>query len=482
MVEGQIDGGTVQGIGGALYEHLAYDEDGNPVATTFVDYLIPTMAEVPVIEHGHIETPDPDPAATRASARVAPSAHHRPSSRGGRRPRPFGVTITRLPLTPRRSSACSTKRPRVAPDPMRIGLYGGAATPDKIIEQAQQAEADGFSALWYASGVQGDPLVAMALAGRDVDHRARHRGAADLPVPSAAAGATPASVAAAMGRPGFTLGVGPSHESNISGIYGLSYDHPGRSTEEYVRILTALLRGEDVEFEGEDWDGAHTGGVVSSPHPVPVLLSALSPRLLRVAGEHADGAVLWMATAAAIEEHIAPRITSAAEAARPSRHHGSSASPLAVHHDGDEARGAVAAGAVVYADRPNYQRIMESGGRADPLTPPSSATKRRSRRNSSPCSASATEVYVYVVPVGRTSGPPGSEPWISYESWPRHERHPRLVGAPDRHRHRWWIRHRPRHQQAPGCRRSGRRRSRPGRRRSAAAASAIEERQGGRSA
>ena len=48
VVEGQIAGGIVQGIGGALFEHLAYDEDGNPVATTFMDYLLPTAAEVPV--------------------------------------------------------------------------------------------------------------------------------------------------------------------------------------------------------------------------------------------------------------------------------------------------------------------------------------------------------------------------------------------------------------------------------------------------
>ena len=47
VVEGQIAGGTVQGIGGVLYEHLAYDEDGNPLATTFMDYLLPTAAEVP---------------------------------------------------------------------------------------------------------------------------------------------------------------------------------------------------------------------------------------------------------------------------------------------------------------------------------------------------------------------------------------------------------------------------------------------------
>jgi carbon-monoxide dehydrogenase large subunit len=59
VVEGQIAGGVVQGIGGVLYEHLPYDRDGNPLATTFVDYLLPTAAEVPDIEYGHIETPAP---------------------------------------------------------------------------------------------------------------------------------------------------------------------------------------------------------------------------------------------------------------------------------------------------------------------------------------------------------------------------------------------------------------------------------------
>ena len=61
VVEGQIAGGVVQGIGGALFEHLAYDDDGNPLATTFLDYLVPSAAEVPSIEYGHIETPSPGP-------------------------------------------------------------------------------------------------------------------------------------------------------------------------------------------------------------------------------------------------------------------------------------------------------------------------------------------------------------------------------------------------------------------------------------
>jgi carbon-monoxide dehydrogenase large subunit len=57
VVEGQIAGGVVQGIGGVLYESFVYDEVGNPLTGSFVDYLLPTAAEVPDIEYGHVESP-----------------------------------------------------------------------------------------------------------------------------------------------------------------------------------------------------------------------------------------------------------------------------------------------------------------------------------------------------------------------------------------------------------------------------------------
>jgi aerobic carbon-monoxide dehydrogenase large subunit len=61
IVEGQIAGGAVQGIGGALLEDFVYDGDGNPLTTTFLDYLLPTAADVPMIEYGHVETPASTP-------------------------------------------------------------------------------------------------------------------------------------------------------------------------------------------------------------------------------------------------------------------------------------------------------------------------------------------------------------------------------------------------------------------------------------
>jgi len=57
VVDGQIAGGVVQGIGGVLWENMAYDDQGSPLASTFMDYLIPSAPELPPIECGHIETP-----------------------------------------------------------------------------------------------------------------------------------------------------------------------------------------------------------------------------------------------------------------------------------------------------------------------------------------------------------------------------------------------------------------------------------------
>jgi len=103
VVEGQIDGGTVQGIGGALLEHLVYDESGNPVTTTFLDYLLPTATDVPMIEHVHVETPSAGPGGYKGvgegGAIGAPPAVINAVADALA---PFGVTITEQPLSPSR--------------------------------------------------------------------------------------------------------------------------------------------------------------------------------------------------------------------------------------------------------------------------------------------------------------------------------------------------------------------------------------------
>jgi carbon-monoxide dehydrogenase large subunit len=101
IVEGQIAGGTVQGIGGALLEELAYDEDGNPLASTFVDYLLPTAADVPTIEYGHVVTPSSGPGGYKGvgegGAIGAPPAVINAVADALS---PFGARVTKLPLSP----------------------------------------------------------------------------------------------------------------------------------------------------------------------------------------------------------------------------------------------------------------------------------------------------------------------------------------------------------------------------------------------
>src|SRR5580765_1304292 len=135
---------------------------------------------------------------------------------------------------------------------MRIGLNGGGGTIERMIDQARQAEADGFSTLWYPSAVAGDPVTPMAVVGRETSFI--ELGTAVLQTYTAhpvLQADRAASAAFTMGRPGFTLGIGPSHQPVIEGMYGMSFATPGRHTEEYVAIVAALLHGEAVDVSGD---------------------------------------------------------------------------------------------------------------------------------------------------------------------------------------------------------------------------------------
>ena len=285
---------------------------------------------------------------------------------------------------------------------MRIGLSGGARTVDAMIEQAVKAEAAGFSSLWYASAIGGDPLIAMALAGRATT--SIELGTSVLQTytshPLLMANRA-ASVVAAMGRPGFTLGIGPSHKPPIEDAYGLSYDHPGRHTEEYVRVLTSLLAEGSADFDGDDFR-VHTGGRGVTPEfPVPVLVAALAPRLLRVAGELTAGTILWMGNARAVETHVAPRINAAATAAGRPAPRIVAGLPVAVHDDVDAARQAAAELFAGYGVLPNYRRLLDLGdaeGPADAAIVGDEQAVTAGIRGL--FDAGATDVWAAVFPVG----------------------------------------------------------------------------------
>jgi F420-dependent oxidoreductase-like protein len=251
---------------------------------------------------------------------------------------------------------------------VRIGLAGVGANIDAVVRQAERAEADGFTTLWYASPVLGDPLAAMALVARATSRIELGTSVLQTyachPLLQAHRAA---NIAAALGDAGrLTLGVGPSHQMVVENMLGESYATPGRQTEEYVQVLAALLRGEQVGFTGEEF--RVNAGPIALPEgaAVPVLVGALGPRLLRVAGQYAAGTITWMANAKAVESHVSPLIRkAAADAGRPSPRIVVGL-PVAVHDDLEEARSAGTQQFGFYGSLPNYQRILAHGAVDDP--------------------------------------------------------------------------------------------------------------------
>jgi len=251
---------------------------------------------------------------------------------------------------------------------LRIGLPGAAPSIEQMIQRAQRAEADGFTSLWYTSDTADDPLVAIALAGRATSGIELGTGVLQTftchPVLQAARAAAVAAAFRVEGR--FTLGIGPSHERFVSDSQGMPYTSPGNHTEEYVQILGALLSGQSASFAGRDFRVQAEPPQLPGGAGIPILVAALGPRLLRVAGQYTAGTILWLATARAIADHIAPRIrAAAAEHGRPEPRIVAGL-PVAVHDDVDEARVAAADQMGWYGTLPNYQRVLSLGGVPDP--------------------------------------------------------------------------------------------------------------------
>jgi len=112
-----------------------------------------------------------------------------------------------------------------------------------------------------------------------------------------------------------TLGIGLSHRVVIEGLFGYSFEHPARHMREYLSALGPLLRGEKVSYEGETMKATGTVTVPGAEAP-QVLVAALGPAMLKLAGTLADGTVTWMTGPKTVRDHIVPTITAAAAAAR----------------------------------------------------------------------------------------------------------------------------------------------------------------------
>lgn len=251
---------------------------------------------------------------------------------------------------------------------MRIGLMLGA-TPGHnslaaIKKTAIQAEADGFDNVWMAHVFSHDAITALSVVAGVTSRIGL--GTAVVPTfprhPSAMAQQALTAGAASEGR--FTLGIGLSHKWVIEDMLGLSYEKPASHMHDYLSVLAPLLKGEAADSDNSY--RVKLGLGLDDYQPVPLLIAALGPRMLQLAGEMSDGTTTWMTGLNTLEQHIIPSISSAASAAGRGAPRVVAGLPIVITDAVDEARGSIAESLAIYGTLPSYQAMLAREGAAGP--------------------------------------------------------------------------------------------------------------------
>jgi len=238
----------------------------------------------------------------------------------------------------------------------------------RLVSDAEAAEHAGFTSIWVPQVPnEFDALTAIALMGRATSHV--ELGTAVMPIqtrhPIAMAQQALSNQAVCEGR--FTLGLGPSHHWIVSDMLGLAYERPAHQVRNYLEVLNAAFAGPGpVDVENDEYQ-IHNPLDVTDIVPTPILLAALAPVMLRIAGEMASGTILWMADERAIGEHVLPRITrAAATAGRPTPRIVAGVPVVLCRNDEVDAARARANKVLGHAEySPNYQRLIEHGDATD---------------------------------------------------------------------------------------------------------------------
>ena len=249
---------------------------------------------------------------------------------------------------------------------MRIGINGTGlvqgASVDAIVEDVRRAHADGFASYWLAEHPTGglDALTVLTAAGLQVPEI--ELGTAVVPTfprhPMALAGQALTARAAVGGR--ITLGVGLSH-AVMMGQLGIPFDKPIRHLKEFLSILVPLLDEGRVAFEGETL-GCEAQTFFGAGAHFPLVVAALGPQALRVAGRMTDGTTLAWVGPKTIAEHIVPTISEAADAAGRSAPRVIATLPVCVTEDEAGVRARISETLSMYARLPSYAAMFEREG------------------------------------------------------------------------------------------------------------------------
>src|SRR3990172_7190307 len=191
---------------------------------------------------------------------------------------------------------------------LKIGIFGGdtaGRTIDDVVADAAAAHDEGFATYWLPQIFGHDAPARLGVIGREVP--AIELGTAVVPTYARhpMTMAQQALTAQAMSGGRLVLGIGLSHRVVVEGMWGMSYERPVRHMREYLAILGSLVQTGTAEFNGETLS-ANGSVAVEGSTPMPILLAALGPKMLELAGRSADGTITWMTGPATVADHVVP--------------------------------------------------------------------------------------------------------------------------------------------------------------------------------
>ena len=269
---------------------------------------------------------------------------------------------------------------------MRIGLFISETSPrgssiDDVVERARWAEDNGLDSGWVPHVPWSlDALTALTVAGRATSRI--ELGTAVVPTwshhPYGLAQHALSTQAACSGR--LTLGIGPSHRSVAENWYGADYDGVIEHMREYLAVLEAANAAQAEALATDGGPGRMGGAVVHEGDrypvrsildvpgatPVSIVLAALAPLMLRLAGERADGTITWMGDEHTHRTHVVPRLRAAAETVGRPMPRVIAGLPVAVCDD--RAKGVETAERRygMYRQIPTYARMLARGESGSP--------------------------------------------------------------------------------------------------------------------
>jgi F420-dependent oxidoreductase-like protein len=253
---------------------------------------------------------------------------------------------------------------------VRIGIVSQrvanpATTLDDLVDEARTAETQGFAFLSLPNIFGHDAIGALTVVGRETRSIELATGVVPSPPRHPVALAQQALTAQAACRGRFVLGIGLSHKIVIENMLGLSYAHPAKQMREYLEVLMPLVQGRPAKFEGELYR-VNAGLQVAGGTPVPVVVAALGPKLLELAGRLADGTATWMTGTKTLASHTVPVIRAAAQAAGRPEPRVIAALPIAIASDPAKAREVASRSFAIYGTLPSYRAMLDREGAAQP--------------------------------------------------------------------------------------------------------------------